>query len=73
MYIDSKSASQYARRITGDRNSERFVQETFIRFQRNGALRREDGRQLAIYGLPKCRAQRLPKRETNHVRRRGSD
>ena len=34
---------QYARRITGDRERARdVVQETFIRFQRNGALRRED-------------------------------
>src|SRR5258707_4860351 len=34
---------QYARRITGDREQVRHVvQETFIRFQRNGALRRED-------------------------------
>ena len=35
---------QYARRITGDREQARdVVQETFVRFQRNGALRREDG------------------------------
>jgi len=34
---------QYARRITGDREKARdVVQETFIKFQRNGALRRED-------------------------------
>jgi RNA polymerase sigma factor (sigma-70 family) len=34
---------QYARRITGDREQARdIVQETFIKFQRNGALRRED-------------------------------
>jgi RNA polymerase sigma factor (sigma-70 family) len=34
---------QYARRITGDREQARdVVQETFIKFQRNGALRRED-------------------------------
>src|SRR5207253_9835485 len=34
---------QYARRITGDREQARdVVQETFVRFQRNGALRRED-------------------------------
>jgi RNA polymerase sigma factor (sigma-70 family) len=33
----------YARRITGDREQARdVVQETFIKFQRNGALRRED-------------------------------
>jgi len=35
---------QYAQRITGDREQARdVVQETFVRFQRNGALRREDG------------------------------
>ena len=34
---------QYARRITHDRDRARdVVQETFIKFQRNGALRRED-------------------------------
>jgi RNA polymerase sigma-70 factor (ECF subfamily) len=34
---------QYARSITGDREQARdVVQETFIKFQRNGALRRED-------------------------------
>ena len=34
---------QYARRITGDREQARdVVQETFIKFQRNGALRREN-------------------------------
>jgi RNA polymerase sigma factor (sigma-70 family) len=34
---------QYARRITGDNEKARdVVQETFIKFQRNGALRRED-------------------------------
>src|SRR3989440_11681908 len=34
---------QYARRITGDMEQARdVVQETFVRFQRNGALRRED-------------------------------
>lgn len=33
---------QYARRITGDREQARdVVQETFVKFQRNGALRRE--------------------------------
>src|SRR5436190_16595961 len=34
---------QYARRITGDTEQARdVVQETFIKFQRNGALQRED-------------------------------
>jgi RNA polymerase sigma-70 factor (ECF subfamily) len=34
---------QYAVRITGDRERARdVVQETFVKFQRNGALRRED-------------------------------
>ena len=34
---------QYATRITGDRERARdVVQETFIKFQRNGALSRED-------------------------------
>src|SRR5207237_3200973 len=34
---------QYARRITGDREQARdVVQETFIKFQRNGALRRDE-------------------------------
>jgi len=34
---------QYAQRITGDRELARdVVQETFVKFQRNGALRREE-------------------------------
>lgn len=34
---------QYARRITGDREQARdVVQETFVKFERNGALRSED-------------------------------
>jgi len=34
---------QYARRITGDREQARdVVQDTFVKFQRNSALRRED-------------------------------
>ena len=34
---------QYARRITGDREQARdVVQETFVKFQRNGALQRKD-------------------------------
>jgi RNA polymerase sigma-70 factor (ECF subfamily) len=34
---------QYARRITGDREQARdVVQETFVKFQRNGALQREE-------------------------------
>ena len=34
---------QYAQRVTGNREQARdVVQETFIKFQRNGALRRED-------------------------------
>jgi len=34
---------QYAQRITGDREQARdVVQETFVKFQRNGALRRDD-------------------------------
>src|SRR5438105_13248435 len=34
---------QYARRITGNREQARdVVQETFVKFQRNGALRRKD-------------------------------
>ncbi len=34
---------QYAQRITGDREQARdVVQETFVKLQRNGALRRED-------------------------------
>jgi len=34
---------QYAQRITGNREQARdVVQETFVKFQRNGALRRED-------------------------------
>ena len=45
---------QYARRITGDREQARdVVQETFIKFQRNGALRRED--QPATWLFTVCR------------------
>ena len=34
---------QYAQRITGDRDQARdVVQDTFVKFQRNGALRRDD-------------------------------
>src|ERR1700693_5208792 len=45
---------QYARRITGDREQARDVgQETFIRFQRNGALRRED--EAATWLFTVCR------------------
>src|SRR5207244_4724954 len=45
---------QYARRITGDREKARdVVQETFIKFQRNGALRRDD--QPATWLFTVCR------------------
>ena len=45
---------QYARRITGDREQARdVVQETFVKFQRNGALRSQDAGNLAVYSLPK--------------------
>ena len=48
---------QYARRITGDREQARdVVQETFIRFQRNGALRRED--EPATWLFTVCRKER---------------
>jgi RNA polymerase sigma-70 factor (ECF subfamily) len=45
---------QYARRITGDREQARdVVQETFVKFQRNGALRRED--EMATWLFTVCR------------------
>jgi RNA polymerase sigma-70 factor (ECF subfamily) len=45
---------QYAGRITGDREQARdVVQETFIKFQRNGALRREN--ELATWLFTVCR------------------
>jgi len=45
---------QYARRITGDREQARdVVQETFVAFQRNGALRREN--ELATWLFTVCR------------------
>src|SRR5215475_5050795 len=45
---------QYARRITGDREHARdVVQETFVKFQRNGALRRED--EMATWLFTVCR------------------
>lgn len=45
---------QYARRITGDREQARdVVQETFIKFQRNGALSRED--EAATWLFTVCR------------------
>jgi RNA polymerase sigma factor (sigma-70 family) len=45
---------QYAERITGDREQARdVVQETFIKFQRNGALRRDD--QPATWLFTVCR------------------
>ena len=45
---------QYARRITGDREQARdVVQETFVKFQRNGALRLED--ELATWLFTVCR------------------
>src|SRR6059058_1824320 len=49
---------QYARRITGDREKARdVVQETFIKFQRNGALRRDD--QPATWLFTVCRNRAL--------------
>src|SRR5437763_6617908 len=49
---------QYARRITGDREQARdVVQETFIKFQRNGALRRDD--QPATWLFTVCRNRAL--------------
>jgi RNA polymerase sigma-70 factor (ECF subfamily) len=45
---------QYARRITGDREQARdVVQETFVKFQRNGAPRRED--EAATWLFTVCR------------------
>ena len=45
---------QYAQRITGDREQARdVVQETFVKFQRNGALRRED--EMATWLFTVCR------------------
>jgi RNA polymerase sigma factor (sigma-70 family) len=49
---------QYAQRITGDREQARdVVQETFIKFQRNGALRRDD--QPATWLFTVCRNRAL--------------
>src|SRR6266545_4918046 len=48
---------QYARRITGDREQARdVVQETFVKFQRNGALRREDKPATWLFNV--CRKER---------------
>jgi RNA polymerase sigma-70 factor (ECF subfamily) len=56
---------QYAQRITGDREQARdVVQETFVKFQRNGALRREDEPATWLFtvcrnaALNVCRKQR---------------
>lgn len=49
---------QYAQRITGNREQAKdVVQETFIKFQRNGALRQED--QLATWLFTVCRNRAL--------------
>ena len=49
---------QYAQRITGDREKARdVVQETFIKFQRNGALHRDD--QPATWLFTVCRNRAL--------------
>jgi RNA polymerase sigma factor (sigma-70 family) len=49
---------QYARRITGDREQARdVVQETFMKFQRNGALRRRD--EPATWLFTVCRNRAL--------------
>ena len=56
---------QYARRITGDREQARdVVQETFVKFQRNGALRSEDNSATWLFtvcrnvALNMCRKER---------------
>src|SRR5882724_6112256 len=51
---------QYARRITGDREQARdVVQETFVKFQRNGALRHED--EPATWLFTVCRKEKRMK------------
>jgi RNA polymerase sigma factor (sigma-70 family) len=55
---------QYATRITGDREGARdVVQETFIKFQRNGALERKDEPALWLFTVCRNRALNVCRKE----------
>src|SRR5213080_3569188 len=55
---------QYARRITGDRERARdVVQETFIKFQRNGSLDREDKAATWLFTVCRNRALNVCRKE----------
>src|SRR5438094_1431270 len=55
---------QYATRITGDRERARdVVQETFIKFQRNGALDREDKAATWLFTVGRNRALNVCRKE----------
>src|SRR5438093_9720992 len=55
---------QYARRITGDREKARdVVQETFIKFQRNGALDRENKAATWLFTVCPNRALNVCRKE----------
>jgi RNA polymerase sigma factor (sigma-70 family) len=55
---------QYARRITGDWEQARdVVQETFVKFQRNGALRRRDEPATWLFTVCRNRALNVCRKE----------
>jgi RNA polymerase sigma factor (sigma-70 family) len=55
---------QYATRITGDRDRARdVVQETFIKFQRNGAIKRKDQPALWLFTVCRNRALNVSRKE----------
>ncbi len=55
---------QYARRITGDREQARdVVQETFVKFQRNGAIRLEGGPATWLFTVCRNAALNVSRKE----------